>query len=276
MYANHNRCAEQARADWLVYLHSDDELTPTCLETLGRLIRGEDQLPAAIYEFHPYPVYETVLADPSAALIRAPRDTGLAMHFLVTPWAPPSGACYRADFLRRRPFDEHYLDADVLIADLALLDGEALVFTREPLVRKLDHVASCTSQSRQTAIYHFTYARTFRIVTEHPGWPRIQAELRSVIRRYPLYNQGSMIHVLMAAGRGRLARDLLPHVAKRALVSRAGLHTLGIVLLGEHYWKLLPGYTEFKNKLRATLRRGGRPTATPGGASRPRPEALDS
>ena len=117
--------------------------------------------------------YDTILADPRASLVHAPKDTGLAMHFLVTPWVAPSGACYRADFLRRRPFDEHYLDADVLTAYLALLGGESLLFTRESLVHKREHAASCSSHSRRTAIYHFTYARTFRIVTAHGGSIRL-------------------------------------------------------------------------------------------------------
>jgi hypothetical protein len=81
------------------------------------------------------------------------------------------------------------------------------------------------------------------------------------MQRYPLYNQGSMVQALAAAGRWRLARDLLPHTSKWALVSRAGLHTLGVLLLGELYWEMLPGYAKVKNKLRTLLRRADRPPA---------------
>lgn len=38
MYANHNRCIEHARADWIVFLHSDDALHPDALLRLHELI----------------------------------------------------------------------------------------------------------------------------------------------------------------------------------------------------------------------------------------------
>jgi hypothetical protein len=185
------------------------------------------------------------------------------MHFLITPWVPPSGACYRTDFLRRRPFDESYLDADVLIAYLAMLDGEDVLMTCEPLVRKLDHADSASGQSRRTAIYHYTYAQTYRIVTEHPAWPGVHAELRAVLRRYPTYQQASLLKFLATAGRGQLVRDLIPYASKPTFATRVGLHAISALVLGEFYWDLLPSYVTVKNVLRAAVRGGrGRRTGT--------------
>src|SRR5947209_6312282 len=58
MYANHNRCLDAVRADWTVYLHSDDELEPDCLAIVRDILAGERPPPAAIGQFKPDPVYD--------------------------------------------------------------------------------------------------------------------------------------------------------------------------------------------------------------------------
>jgi glycosyltransferase involved in cell wall biosynthesis len=256
MYANHNRCLDAARAEWVVYLHSDDELEPDCLATVRDVVAGEDQPPAVVGQFKPDPAYDRVLPELPSPLIRLPRDTGLAVHIAHAIFLPPSGTAYRTDLLRQGPFDELGISGDYLLTMRWLFDGRTILLTRRPLLRKYDHAGSGGTGSLRTGSVHFAFARMYRILSRHPAWAGVRRELCSQIRRYPVYHQ---IHTLKALAQAGLWTDfwqLLPCVSPPALLSRQWAHILGAGLLGRLYWRLIPHVNSPGTRLRSWLVRG--------------------
>jgi glycosyltransferase involved in cell wall biosynthesis len=255
MYANHNRCLDGVRADWAVYLHSDDELLPDCLAAIRDVVAGEPEPPAVIGQFTPHEVYDRLLPDLPAPLIRLPRDTGLSVHVAHSLFLPPSGTAYRTEVLRKMPFDELGISGDYLLSMQLLFNGHVIVLTRRALCRKSVHAASASAGSLWTGSFHFSFARIFRILTDHPAWAEVQRDLRSQIRRYPLYFQTHLLKAFAQAGRWRYFWELLPRVSPLALLTRQWGHILGAALLGRFYWRLIPHLTSPGTRVRYLLAR---------------------
>lgn len=109
IFQNHNVCLREAKGDYVVFCHSDDELMPQALRVLEHKIK-ERQFPDRyiLWGRSMYRDYSTNLRR-----INYQQDTILtgedAVHFFIMrPWGlTPSGTCYsRHSTVERGGFDE--------------------------------------------------------------------------------------------------------------------------------------------------------------------------
>lgn len=127
MYANHNKCIEFARAEWIVFLHSDDCLKENGLATLKRCIKN----------------LQCDVIYPAKALHQDYLGKGVLKYegleslpsLLRWPAATPSGAAYRRDLLNRFKFDETLVVSDLLILADILKQGNTISITSEDIVK---------------------------------------------------------------------------------------------------------------------------------------------
>jgi glycosyltransferase involved in cell wall biosynthesis len=112
MYANHNRCIELAQADWLIFLHSDDEFEKGSFSFYWNSIKTVQNIDIF---YSANQVHNSI----------ANWMNGAAYHYIVEkphqlyryPAGTPSGAVYRTDVLRQTRFNEKSIcaDLDILI-----------------------------------------------------------------------------------------------------------------------------------------------------------------
>jgi hypothetical protein len=94
MYANHNRCVDLSRADWIIFLHSDDVLNATCLSTYSSIINTTTDLSTLGFAFGKQDHLGTSLS--SDELISFPASL---MFFLRKGGVTPSGTLFSKDAL---------------------------------------------------------------------------------------------------------------------------------------------------------------------------------
>jgi glycosyltransferase involved in cell wall biosynthesis len=128
MYANHNICVEQARAEWVVFLHSDDVFFPSALTVLWKLTHSH----AGIDIFFPaHQVHEPYVNSTSILL----KEEESVPSLLRWPTAAPTGVLYSKAILLSHPFDQD----SILCADLdflfrVLLNGGTMMIRSNDIV----------------------------------------------------------------------------------------------------------------------------------------------
>jgi glycosyltransferase involved in cell wall biosynthesis len=113
LYANHNRCLELARSEWVVFLHQDDELLPGALDEYRKAVEGWKGAVGAAFGFQ------------EGHCLEVPEDKGA--HFWEAGEAflallrsgvglTPSGTLYsRRAVLDCGGFDERHRVADMVL-----------------------------------------------------------------------------------------------------------------------------------------------------------------
>ena len=91
--------------------------------------------------------------------------------------------------------------------------------------------------------------------SEEEELAEVQRDLRSQIRRYPLYFQTHLLKAFAQAGQWRYFWELLPRVSPLALLTRQWAHILGAALLGRLYWRLIPHVNSPGTRVRYLLAR---------------------
>ena len=110
MYANHNRCVEDARGQWTVFLHSDDSFPPGYL---SRLFAEAKEAAAADIICNPFNPQDHALA-----LKWGDNDPLTVMAFTILEGGQtPSGTAYKTESFARYG---RFLD-NTMFADAALL-----------------------------------------------------------------------------------------------------------------------------------------------------------
>jgi len=108
MWANHNRCIGLSQAEWLIFLHSDDELEKGSFSFYWNSIKTiqnidvfypANQVHSSIVNWINRPFYHYIVEKPHQ-LFRYPAGT-------------PSGSTYRTDVLRQTGFNEKSICADL-------------------------------------------------------------------------------------------------------------------------------------------------------------------
>jgi glycosyltransferase involved in cell wall biosynthesis len=111
MYANHNRCIDLARADWVVFLHSDDLLESNSCSIYHQVIKEtKDDNLAVLYpskELHDCIHWNDYNCTFKSYLLNQPS---LLYQY---PAGTPSGAAYKTSSLVRFQFNEKSICADL-------------------------------------------------------------------------------------------------------------------------------------------------------------------
>jgi len=127
MWANHNISVEQAKAPWVVFLHSDDQLREDALSTLKNRIQTKycDLVYPAKNVHHRYIKFGDLLLDGPTfipSLLRWPAGT-------------PSGAAYKKDLLTEVKFDETIVVSDLILLAEALQHGKRILISSDDTVK---------------------------------------------------------------------------------------------------------------------------------------------
>lgn len=138
MYANHNRCIDDALGQWVVFLHNDDRLVPSALTSYAQLI---SRFPSAAL-FFPRNSMHATIADSAFPVV---LDGQLGLPFILRCLASsPTGCCFRHSVLEKLRFVEDNLAADL---DFIL----RLLFLGEQMIVHDRHVVEIADNDQQTS-----------------------------------------------------------------------------------------------------------------------------
>jgi glycosyltransferase involved in cell wall biosynthesis len=128
MYANHNRCIGDSLGQWVVFLHSDDQLVPSALASYAQLIT---QFPnAALY--YPRNSVHAMIADSEFPVV---LDGQLGLPFILRcPAGAPTGCCFNHSVLEKLRFVEDNLAADLDFILRLLFLGKQMIVHDRPIV----------------------------------------------------------------------------------------------------------------------------------------------
>lgn len=155
MYANHNLCVARAKEEWIVFLHSDDELRPNALEIISQEI--SDNNPSAVYPRREN--HRTCLHD-DAIIYSGSSDIPSVLRW---PSASPSGAAIQKKLFEKVKFCENGLASDLLfMADL--LEGENKIS-----ISKSDYIKMGVGEYQETHIWQSSrkFISEVALVVEH-------------------------------------------------------------------------------------------------------------
>ena len=133
IYANHNRCIGDALGQWVVFLHSDDQLVPSALASYAQLIT---QFPNAAL-FYPRNSVHAMIADSVFPVV---LDGQLGLPFILRcPAGAPTGCCFGHSVLEKLRFVEDNLAADLDFIFRLLFLGEQMIVHDRPVVKIADN-----------------------------------------------------------------------------------------------------------------------------------------
>jgi glycosyltransferase involved in cell wall biosynthesis len=127
MYANHNICVQHAKAPWIVFLHSDDQLEKNALMAIRNAIRNyscDVVYPAK--EMHREALREGYIHFPGRAAIPS---------LLRWPAGTPSGAACKTTILKEVGFNEQTVASDLLFLSKVLFLDYSIIVLDESLVK---------------------------------------------------------------------------------------------------------------------------------------------
>lgn len=161
MYANHNVCVAHAKAPWVVFLHSDDELERDALETLRSRIEAR---PCDVV----YPakqLHREYVQDGDVAL------AGIAgvPSLLRWPAGTPSGAAYRRSLLCEMPLDETKIAADWLWLANALRRGARMLVVAKSTIRIGEGAFQYSSNWQKSGAFVSDVSQAFKAIVADPA-----------------------------------------------------------------------------------------------------------
>jgi glycosyltransferase involved in cell wall biosynthesis len=128
MYANHNICVEQARAEWVVFLHSDDVFFPRALTVLWELTNSH----AGIDIFFPAHQAHEPYINRASILLKGEESVPSLLRW---PTAAPTGVLYSKAILLSHKFDESgNLCADLDFLFRVLLNGGTMMIRPNDII----------------------------------------------------------------------------------------------------------------------------------------------
>lgn len=196
MYANHNICVEHARAPWVVFLHSDDRLTPNALARYRDEI-GRDESVDVITSTCDYyqPLWDSLGTE---SRHRLAGNDGIALLFRYLGLNLP-GACFKRDVLDELGgFDKDFLIADHDLSIRALLTGKKITVLRHGVI-EIGISERTTNRLIETKTWLFEHGR---LLAKHVSNPVVFAVLASSIQTWKP-SELSRLLMLIAAGNNR-------------------------------------------------------------------------
>lgn len=183
MYANHNICVRHATAPWVVFLHSDDQLTKAALAILrGRI---EEASCDVVYP---------------AALLHRPYVSGGDMFLagrkavpslLRWPAGTPSGAAFSKRLLSEIGFDESVVVADFLLLAQTLLRGGTIVISADSTVAIGHGKFQYSSAWHRSGGFIRDVSKGFKQVIDTPG------VLDEVVRQVTAWSDSEIAFMLL-------------------------------------------------------------------------------
>jgi glycosyltransferase involved in cell wall biosynthesis len=161
MYANHNICIDFARADWIVFLHSDDQLEINALLTLRERI--ENHRCEVVYPFKS--CHEGYISNTELFL-----DGRNSLPSLFR-WSDstPSGAAYQKELIKKIRFNEKIIVADwLLLADILNSDGRILIAGKNT-VKIGEGVFQFSNQWHKSGAFITDASIAFQLILNYPN-----------------------------------------------------------------------------------------------------------
>lgn len=205
LYANHNVCLGHARADWIVFLHSDELLVPSALESFHRAIQSTGVASGALIPAHDRPHLRSMKEMPwFGAVLYAPHSHALTLSGI----GQPSGVCWS----RRSLVELGGFDAGDEVAYTAEHDAYAsfasagwpIVPVHEPIEIHVPNEHQATHWYISTGKATHDLARFVLRMSRRPGWREAVSFLAGDIPRWPPDRAAHVLFELAIAG---LSRD---------------------------------------------------------------------
>lgn len=247
MYANHNRCCDLARGNWIIFLHSDDKLSPNALYKLEKLV----SVPATkdlviIAPFISFPIYLHHLLPETKDFVYLDSNYGLLDILVVHNGVSPSGCCFKTAYIKSNYFDEVGITADRTCIVLALLYGNKILLSREEIISISKHKMSYSSSADRNGDWHIGLARTTKLVTEHPEWRNYQIAVANYLKHCSKRTQLDFLIRLAQAKKWQILFEIAPFMSIRCFLSLRIIHILAVFMLGKNYWFFLKSFIQMK------------------------------
>lgn len=198
MYANHNICLEYAKAPWVVFLHSDDRLTPSALARYRDEI-GRYPSVAAITATCDYyrPLWDSLGAESRYTLA---GNDGIGLLFRHLGLNMP-GACFSAAVVHELGgFDESSVVADHDFYIRLVLAGKRIAALRHGVI-----AIGATERTTNKLIRNKSWIfEQGRVLAKHVSNPAVFAALASSIQSWQP-SELSRLLMYVAAGDNREA-----------------------------------------------------------------------
>lgn len=247
MYANHNRCCDLARGNWLLFLHSDDKLSSNALYKLKNLVSAPATKDLVIIApFISFPVYLHHLLPQTKDFVYLDSNYGLLDILVVHNGISPSGCCFKTAYIKCNYFDEVGITADRTCIVLALLNGNKILLSREEIIYISKHQMSYSSSADKNGDWHIGLARTTKLVTEHPEWRNYQTAVANYLKHCSKRTQLDFLIRLAQARKWRVFFEIVPVMSIRCFLSLRIIHILAVFALGKNYWFFLKSFIRMK------------------------------
>jgi len=229
LYANHNICLQYARAEWVVFLHTDDVLDRNALSIFGAYLRTNADV--AVW----FPAKEMhrghVVAEPVLL-----SGTQGAARLCRWPAAAPTGALLRKRTIDR--FDETTPAADLKAYFRILLNGGTVALIPEQTVHIGEGAHQYTHRWLRTGQFTRDVAAVFGELRGHTA---LEECLKSDFPSWSTSEQARFLMFLSHAGNRELISQLERRVENRDALSadRRYAHVKLYKILGTHGLSLM-------------------------------------
>lgn len=164
MYANHNKCIEYARAEWVVFLHSDDQLKLNGLSTIANLCENSNLPDAITYTGEYYSDFWASLKHEDFYIIKDCSDGVLLFRYMGLYTL---GSCFRRDLLINfGKYDENSLLADYDLY-LKLIEKKAKIMITPNSVIEIGTTERTTSKLIREKTWIFEQGRIVAKYAQH-------------------------------------------------------------------------------------------------------------
>jgi len=242
MFENHNLCIEPARANWIVYVHSDDACVPTALEAFANAIAQKPDRLGIIYAGLDRPGLRT-LEGRSWFINRLGLPYSLALCFNGV--GPPSVACFRREALQQvggfptDPSFAYHGDHDIAarIADA----GWEFHLLDVPVELKGLGKHQATWDMEHTVFAQQSIAATIRSWASLGNWRSFMDLLAEDIGNWPAGRASQGLYLLASAGLREEYRRVRRACRRRGemLHSRVGLTASFVATVGPRTYFML-------------------------------------
>jgi glycosyltransferase involved in cell wall biosynthesis len=251
MYANHNRCVDLARADWIIFLHSDDKLLLQALHTLKDLINTADPLTSVVVTQSTHIKTQLNLLKSSLGEKSDLSYPEALAFFMASGGISPSGTAYRkiinGDEIAY--FKEGVITADHYYLVRQLQEKRIIRWANQQIVEKLKHINAASNVALYNVEWHYGYSVTYKKIVKHKSFQDFLPFLKKEFSDWPAEAQITLLTRLAQSANMSLVYELEKSTNKSNLSIKDFSSYFHIVLLkfdNLSYWKVLKLYKATK------------------------------
>ena len=261
MYANHNRCINLCKGEWIVFVHSDDCLINN--QVINKVYRVLPELPHECIlvtgKFHVHQSWKRCDLENSSHLSILTKEVSLTDILISNMGITPTGSFYKREYLTNNQFDEMGNNSDVFTADrtmtiITLLRDKKICVFDEDLIKR-NYTVSASYQSSFDCNWHIGLSRSIKIVVNDPEWHTTELLLANNLGDYGKYSLDILIR-LAYANEWKCFWRLIKAYPIYYLINWRIIHIFVIMLLGQKFYISL--LTFYRQKLPFSKKYAGR------------------